>query len=214
MGKVLDISGQTFGRLTVVSFIGLKNRKAVWSCLCACGNSKETLAASLKNGIAQSCGCLKSEMIIARNKGSATHRMKEHQLYPTWVMMRSRCNRPKDTQYHNYGARGIRVCAEWDDFSVFVDQMGNRPERTTLDRINPNAGYSRENCRWATAAEQSRNTRINRVVAFEGESRCITEWSEITGIEKTVLASRLNRGWSVEQALTESVVGKHRKRRA
>ena len=83
----------------------------------------------------------------------------EHYLYATWGMMRHRCNSPKSQHYKNYGGRGIKVCPEWDDFWQFVKDMGERPEGHTLDRIDNDKGYSKENCRWASQTQQTNNTR-------------------------------------------------------
>ena len=95
----------------------------------------------------------------------------KHPLYSTWLTMRDRCNNPRNRHYANYGGRGIFVCERWNKiggagFWAFVDDMGDRPEGTTLDRIDNNSGYSPENCRWATKIEQSLNKRTNRKTPY------------------------------------------------
>ena len=87
---------------------------------------------------------------------------KEHYLYNTWLLMRRRCKNPNTKEYKYYGGRGIKICPEWDDFWQFVEDMGDRPEGHTLDRINNDKGYSKENCRWATLIEQQNNKRLTK----------------------------------------------------
>jgi hypothetical protein len=97
----------------------------------------------------------------------------------------------------------VRVCVRWRDFENFLADMGERPDGTSIDRIDNDGGYCPENCRWATSKEQQRNKRNNRLLTFNGVSRCLAEWSEILGIGYQVLYGRLRRGQSVEQAFTQ-----------
>jgi len=116
--------------------------------------------------------------------------------------MRSRCNNPRRNVYTTYGGRGIAITPHWDRFENFLADMGVRPEGTSLDRIDPNIGYSKDNCRWVTQKEQCRNKRNNRVLTYRGLSQTVTEWAEHIGIKDSTLRGRLTRGWSVEAALT------------
>lgn len=121
--------------------------------------------------------------------------------YRSWKMMRSRCTNPNDPAYHNYGERGIRVCDRWDDYGAFLLDMGRRPTPAhTLERIDNSKGYSPENCRWATRAEQLRNRRNNRNVTHNGTTMCVADWSTKTGIPKSTLRYRLRR-WPIAKAL-------------
>lgn len=127
-----------------------------------------------------------------------------HPLYKIWEAMLRRCRNEHDTSYANYGGRGVTVCARWTaSFTAFLADMGERPSpRHTLDRIDTNGHYEPSNCRWATQREQMRNVRYNQRVTWRGETHCIVEWAEITGISDKALYSRVARGWDPERALT------------
>jgi hypothetical protein len=131
-----------------------------------------------------------------------------HYLDPIWRAMVTRCYNKNCKAYKRYGGRGIKVCERWLEpynkgFWNFVEDMGERPEGCSLDRINNDYGYCPENCRWATLKEQHRNMSINRVIIYAGESKTLVEWSEETGIKQTTLMMRLDRyGWTPEEALT------------
>lgn len=123
--------------------------------------------------------------------------------------MLARCRNQNVRAYKNYGARGITVCERWDSFENFYEDMGPRPPRMTLDRRDNSLGYCKENCRWITRREQARNTRANRIVEYRGESRCVAEWSEITGIPAGTLIDRLGYdGWSIEDAFNRPIKGR------
>ena len=120
--------------------------------------------------------------------------------------MLTRCNNKNDTRYQWYGGRGITVCDRWSKFENFLADMGERPEKMTLDRIDTNGNYCPENCRWATNKQQHRNKRSNRLLTHDGETKCVAEWAETVGISQGALASRIDvYGWSVEKALTTPV---------
>ena len=127
--------------------------------------------------------------------------------YRVWQNMKTRCSNKKVRSYKQYGNRGITVCSEWDSFKTFFDDMGERPEGLTLDRIDNSLGYSKINCKWSTPKEQALNTRnIERAdkFSFNGETHTVREWAEIIGVKRKTLGMRLQRyGWSVEKALTQ-----------
>lgn len=207
------LEGQTFGRLTVIERAGsltLSNgkRRAQWRCRCSCGAETLSTTNRLTMGNTRSCGCLmvETQRLNRRTHGAAGTRRGDPALpeYGVWVGMRDRCCRPSNKYFANYGGRGITVCERWrEDFAAFLADMGARPsEAHSIDRIDNNAGYSPENCRWATRHEQTRNTRRTRLIAFRGETLCLLDWAARIGIAREVIAGRLNRGWSVERALT------------
>lgn len=124
-------------------------------------------------------------------------------LYSLWQNMRFRCRKPSAKGYENYGGRGIRVCERWDQsFEAFVEDMGPRPEGTTLDRIDVDGDYTPENCRWATHAEQHENRRDNVVITWEGRTMIATRWAEELGLAKESMRWRL-KNWPLERVMTE-----------
>mgnify|MGYP001379757104 CR=1 FL=1 len=196
-----NILGLTFGRLVVVS----KHEKSRFLCRCVCGNEKIVFKHNLVAGRTRSCGCLNRENLDS----SGTHRKTKTTIYKTWSAMKARCNRVISNDYANYGGRGISVCDRWNSFENFFLDMGDRPDGTSIERIDNNGNYEPGNCRWATFGEQSRNKSSNRVIAFNGESACVAEWAETTGIPSNVITRRLNTGWPIKDALTLPVTGSH-----
>jgi hypothetical protein len=135
-----------------------------------------------------------------------THRMSNTAEYRAWCHMLHRCNNPKDKAYHNYGGRGITVCEDWLKFENFYRDMGDRPsEKHSLDRIDNNGNYCKDNCRWATRKEQCNNRRSNRHVCLGGEKKTVMEWSDQFGLSNLTIASRLSRGWGDEDALQSPI---------
>ena len=137
--------------------------------------------------------------------GITTHGLHKHPLYDVRNSMISRCYSEKAISYRLYGARGIGVCDEWrssfEDFYQWSMVNGYKLG-LQLDRKDNDSGYSPENCRWVTRSANMRNTRSNRMLTHDGETRCVTEWAEITGIRRDTIVSRLNNGWSVFKSLT------------
>ena len=122
--------------------------------------------------------------------------------YASWANMIQRCENPKHTDFKNYGARGIAVCARWHRFEDFLEDMGERPEGTSIDREDSSKGYDKDNCKWADRIEQARGRR-GRYLTFKGETLWLSEWARRAGIKRETLQRRLDAyGWSVEKALT------------
>jgi hypothetical protein len=154
-----DITGRRFARLLVISRSprpNPKSQKAQWICRCDCGTQLDVVGDNLRTGNTRSCGCLKKELSISRPfKHGQSHTL----AYRSWHGARSRCTDPEDPAYSYYGARGITFCARWDKFENFLADMGDRPRGRSLDRIDNDGNYEPDNCRWATRAEQRKNTR-------------------------------------------------------
>ena len=117
--------------------------------------------------------------------------------------MKQQCQNKNNPSYKNYGGRGIYICDRWKDYANFRDDMGEPGESESIDRIDNDGPYSPENCRWTTNKEQNRNTRKNVLITFNGETRCIGEWAEITGIHLRALHARIKSGWPIEIAFTK-----------
>jgi hypothetical protein len=189
-----------FGRWTVLARAPrIHGRTTEWMCRCDCGTER-VVGSKLKSGQSTSCGCQARES-LARRAGieDGTARV----LYSRWQNMHRRVSSPGSRSWHRYGARGITVCERWQSFENFAADMGPtfHPD-LTLERIDNDGSYSPENCRWATRKEQQRNTSTSKRVTFRGHEKTTAEWSELLGIDRTTLLSRLRRGWSTERALT------------
>lgn len=218
MGNWVDISGQTFGRLTAVSYIsGSRRKRGSWSCRCACGRKTLVGLSELRNGDSRSCGCLKLELTVARST-KHSHSSKKTRAYRAWKLMKSRCRNKNLKCYERYGGRGISVCPRWDgSFVHFFADMGHPPsESHSLDRIDINGDYEPGNCRWATAIQQARNTRTSAMYTMDGRTQCRAAWAEEFGIGAACLKGRLLRGWELRRALETPVaqIGRWAARRA
>lgn len=286
MGKAIDLTGQRFGRLTVISRAESRNGKTIWHCKCDCGNEKDVIYDNLKRGRTQSCGCIQKEIasnlckdlskserpyedltgkrfgnliVLKRNRNikskhihweckcdcgntttvSATHlrsghtkscgcyrsnfepEVKKHgmsdtRLYKIWQGMKGRCYRNSEPTYKWYGGRGIIVCDEWlHDFQAFYDwAMANGyRDDLTIERKDVDGNYCPENCCWIPLNKQAQNTRATKFLTYNGERKSLSEWSEITGISKGTLHSRIERGWSDKECIETPVKTKYRNKK-
>ena len=131
--------------------------------------------------------------------------------YKAWVNMKTRCNDPNFIQYENYGGRGIIVCGSWiSDFQQFYIDMGKRPsDKHSLDRIDNNGNYKRDNCRWATKIEQNNNRSVNIYVEYEGENVSIEYITTKSEHSYGILYDRIVKyGWDVRRAINEPLIHK------
>jgi hypothetical protein len=156
-----NLTGQRFGNLTVLEF-SHKNSSGncYWKCLCDCGKESLKVGTRLSTGHTTSCGCqglLNQKLLVTK------HGFYNTRTYHTWEGMIQRCTNPNATRYPDYGGRGVTVCDRWLTFTNFLEDMGERPENKTLDRIDPFGNYEPWNCRWATRKEQQNNQRRHKM---------------------------------------------------
>ena len=152
----IDIAGEKYGRLTAIQFTRTKNKMTMWLFQCECGNKKEINMSAVRAGKTKSCGCLSRELASKRNR---THGMSETRVYYAWNNMMKRCYSSKNSEYKNYGERGIKVIERWHIFENFFEDMGHPPKNLSLERIDNDKGYSPQNCKWETQSVQSTNKR-------------------------------------------------------
>ena len=219
-----EFVGKYFGKLRVLEPSRVEDGDTYYKCICECGNivEKKKRLLTRKTNPVRSCGCMSGRRfakedlprIVERmplegqemidNKPNDYHGLSKTTEYATWSKMMFRCYVTYDDHYPNYGARGIKVCDRWHEFMNFYEDMHPRPANMTLDRIDVNGDYCKENCRWATAMTQANNRRSNRFITYNGETKTIAEWSRVTGINKAAILERLNKGLSPVEILTKA----------
>jgi len=170
---------------------------------CHCGNEFKAQFQHINRKLTTSCGCIKKANIRLINKQNATHNLSKHRLYDTWKHMIQRCTNNKDKTYKNYGARGITVCKEWLDIKNFIDDMyPTYQEGLSIDRIDNDEGYSKDNCRWLFHSRNIYNKSKTRRILFKDQENSVAGWARELGLAASSLHSRID-NWGIEKALTE-----------
>lgn len=193
----LDLSGRRFGRLVARRY----QPPGKWLCDCDCGRTATPTIANLQLGRATSCGCRQKELAAAKK---LTHGQHKSRTYVSWAAMLKRCRKETDPRFPAYGAKGIDYDPRWENFEAFWADMGDRPEGTSIDRIDGSKGYWPGNCRWATIKEQQRNTKSNAMITHDGLTLCVAEWAERLGINRNTIYHRLWRGLTPAQVLSKT----------
>jgi len=203
MATFIDLTGNTFSRLTVISQDKKVGKHLMWNCVCTCGNHTKVSTTHLRQRKIHSCGCLRDSCAGDRAR---THGMTGTTEYRSWQKMKERCLVKACKDFKNYGARGITICERWlNSFENFFADMGEKPKGYSIERINNELGYNPENCKWATVSEQNSNTRYNVYVTYNGETMMIRDWSRRLGGGDWLVGSRLKRGWDDIRAITQPV---------
>jgi hypothetical protein len=208
--KIKDITNFRFNKLCVLGFAGKKERQYYWFCECDCGNIKKIRSANLFNGTIKTCGCRILKKKIKKPDSRLKHghsRAGQHtETYSIWKAIIQRCNNPKNTRYNSYGNRGIAVCQEWLHFENFLKDMGERPKGLSIDRINNDGNYCKENCRWATIDEQMNNRQNTLKIEYNNKIQSLKEWSVELNISYNTLYARVQTyGWTIEKAFTKKI---------
>lgn len=205
MAEKIDITGWRSGLLTVLHPSPVRSKGNYWTCRCECGNTIEVLSGNIRSEHTKSCGCLKKAIWL---KARTSHDKSKLPEYKVWKGLRKRIHNPNDERYSSYGGRGLTVDPRWDaSFEVFLADMGRRPgSGYSVERLDNDKGYWPDNCRWATNKEQTNNRRSSRVLEYNGESRTLAQWAELTGIAQATLRRRIERGWGVKEAFETPVI--------
>src|SRR5262245_27864766 len=186
--------GARYERWTVLALADATPSRQRWSCRCDCGTVKTVRDQSLKAGTSRSCGCLQVEVATRQCREGTVHGESHRTVeYWLWVNIRRRCYARQLPDYRHYGGRGITMCERWrESYQQFLIDVGRRPTPDhTLDRIDNNGNYEPGNVRWATRKEQSRNQRTNLLITIGGQTKCLSEWSEVSGIPACTIRQRL-----------------------
>jgi hypothetical protein len=197
MAKIIDISGERYGRLVVSSLFPERGKfgETQWACRCDCGTEIIATKNMLISDKTKSCGCLH------KTQGGHT---RTHRLWKRWCVIKERCRNPNNKKFRLYGAVGITLCERWEHFPNFIADLDDTYfEGATLDRKDGTKGYSPDNCRWATPLIQNNNKKTNRVLTYKERSMTMAQWAREIGAPYVALRARFKLGWSVERALSE-----------
>ena len=178
--KEIDLKGQKFNKLTAIEYAN--NEK--WLFECECGNQVIKKASDVKRGATKSCSRI-----------CTTGNPSKHPLYQTWDGIKKRCYQENATGYKNYGGRGIKICDKWkNSFWVFVSDMGEKPfSACTIERLDNNQDYCKDNCVWATAKEQSNNRRNNIYITYQNEVYTLYNICKLLELKHSTVYWRLTR---------------------
>ena len=196
--RIKNLKGRESGYLVAVAPFRKTwpngRRTIVWQAVCKCGNTVYEQPARLRNDVRISCGC---------DTRSKSHGLSGTRVHRFWCLMIRRCEDPSYRSWHKYGGRGIRVCNRWQDIRNFVKDMGHPPsDEHSLQLINPSLNYQKSNCRWAVVCRRDVSSLNDNLLTFRGRTQTISAWAREIGISHQGLISRLDCGWTIEEALT------------
>lgn len=206
MPKFQNLAGERFGCCVAIDYHPITSTRpyALWRCKTDCGEERYKQGTALRK---ERCLCRKREAI---SKSRKRHGRSNSAEYRAWMGMKARCYNPNHGSYEHYGERGIIVCDEWKNtFEKFFADMGERPSKIhSLDRIDNNGIYEKDNCRWATRIQQVRNRSCTRLFTFKNETLSAAEWGRRLGGSAMLVTHRIGRGWDYEKAFTTPAGGK------
>lgn len=189
----IDLTGKKNNKLTIVRYSHKTKCGTYWDAICECGNNIKIRGSHFKNGHTKTCGC-------SKEKHGATGTT----IYIAWKAIKRRCHNANNDKYKDYGGRGITVCDKWLTFNGFYEDMGDQPEGHTIDRIDVNGNYCKENCRWATREQQDNNKRNSVKITYNNKTQTVTQWSKELGVTKDYLRGRLIRSnYSVNEVINK-----------
>lgn len=200
--RKVDITGHRFGRLLVLNFQYSKGTKRYWECICDCGNTKIVTSSNLVTGHTKSCGCLAREEAEKKNytHGCASRLKGESREYRIWLGMKNRCSNSKNPRFDRYGGRGIEVCDSWfNSFETFLQDMGPCPNGYSIERLNNDLGYCKENCVWGSSLTQANNKCNNALLTYRNLTMTLSQWARKLGCSHGALYSWINRGKSLKE---------------
>lgn len=191
-----DYIGKKFNKLTVVEYVDVRGSHRLFKVVCDCGNERVIRLDHMKKGETKSCGCYGLQKNII-------HGLKGNKIYNLWKGIKRRCYNKNEKSFKNYGGRGIKICEEWKDdpMAFFNWANGRHKEGLQLDRKDNNMDYSPENCRFVTSKMNTRNTRRNLVIEYNGEKKCLSEWCELIKFNYKKVQLRIQRlKWPIEKS--------------
>lgn len=206
MPRLVDRVGHVYGRLKVTSRFecgpASKGQRTKWNCECECGATKVATGHELANGDTTSCGCYQRESTVERNR---RHGMTGTPTYRSWYAAKGRCHNPNNAKYASYGGAGIKMCDRWrESFDAFFEDMGARPEGTTIDRLDQCKGYEPGNCRWATSEEQSRTRGTTKLYRWRGDWMTTRQISNLEGVAFNTLRKVVRNMKTIQSAVAET----------
>lgn len=208
MGKIIDLTGQRCGRLTVLGMAEKRGKQPRWYCVCDCGQRTVVAGPDLRDGHTQSCGCLSADINTAVfvTHGATIGKAAGGRASPefiVWSSMLTRCRNPRSKTFKHYGGRGVRVCERWQgSFENFLADMGPRPSIDhCIDRVDPDGNYEPSNCRWHPKSERNRNKRNSAWLELDGKRMLAIDWARELRISHATLFYRLKK-WGLRRALT------------
>ena len=188
-----NLKNKQFGKLVVIKYLhNNKYGSAMWKCKCACGNVLNVRGSNLTTGNTTQC----------KQCASKTHGMSNTRIYNIWRSMKTRCSNDKQPNYKRYGDRGIKFDKNWNKFENFYNDMKDGySDNLTLERIDNSKGYSKNNCKWVTPAQQNRNMRTNINVIYNGIKYCLTDLAKIFNVSRQRLYALHNKGYEGKELI-------------